>query len=89
MWIDGIKDSNDTYYWNTSENTLTPILDKYWCNNMANCAGGKGRDHAVLNIVCQTNKKFSQICLASRRQSEPGPFICKRVLKANEGRIIK
>jgi hypothetical protein len=87
MWIDGIKDFNENYYWNITEKNLTAIPDKYWCNNITNCSGGKGRDHVVLNIVCQLNKKTSQVCLASRRQSEPGPFICKRILTANEGKI--
>jgi hypothetical protein len=79
---------NDTYQWNVHENIVTPIIDKYWCDNIANCSGGKGRDHVVLNIVCQTNKTTSQVCLASRRQSEPGPFICKRTLKSNESKTI-
>jgi len=84
MWIDGLKGLNDIYRWNISNNSSIPIKDKYWCDNLTNCSGGKGRDHIVLNIVCQTNKRMSQICLASRRQSEPGPFICKRTLKPNE-----
>jgi hypothetical protein len=89
MWINGLKGLNDIYQWNIDESLFTPIKDKYWCDNIANCSGGKGRDHVVLNIVCQTNKKTSQICLATRRQSEPGPFICKRTLKANEGKTIR
>ena len=56
---------------------------------MTNCSGGKGRDHVVLNIICQSDKNTSQICLTSRRQSEPGPFICKRTLKENEGKVIR
>lgn len=89
MWIDGLRDSNDSYHWNIYENISTSISDRYWCDKMTNCSGGKGRDHVVLNIVCQTDKKFAQICLASRRQSEPGPYICKRTLKSNEGRLKK
>jgi hypothetical protein len=86
MWIDGIKDLNDTYYWNINENNVTKITDNYWCDNRKNCSGGKGRDHVVLNIVCQLNKEDFQVCLSSRRQLEPGPFICKRTLKSNEGK---
>ncbi len=88
MWIDGLKGLNNIYNWNIHGNSLTTITEKYWCDNITNCLGGKERDHVVLNIVCQTNEKTSQVCLASRRQSEPGPFICKRVLTANEGKRI-
>ncbi|CAF0912575.1 unnamed protein product [Adineta ricciae] len=84
MWVDGVKGFNNEYQWNTSENVLTSIPDKYWCNQMRNCSGGKGREHVVLNIICQLNKNTAQPCLASRRESEPGPFICKRLLTVNE-----
>ena len=89
MWIDGLRGFNDSYGWNTSEESLTSVPEKYWCENFGNCSGGKGRDHLVLNIICQTSKQTAQVCLASRRQSEPGPFICKRTLRTNEGRIIR
>ena len=87
MWIDGIKTFDENYSWNISEKNLTEIPEKYWCDQIKNCSGGKGRDHVVLNIVCRLSRKTFQVCLASRRQSEPGPFICKRTLKANEGKI--
>jgi hypothetical protein len=86
MWIDGSKGLNNFYQWNISGNYLTPIPDKFWCDNISHCLGGKGRDHIVLNIVCQTNKRIAQVCLGSRRQTEPGPFICKRTLRANESK---
>lgn len=84
MWIDGLRSSETFYGWNIHSDHLTEIDEKYWCDNQTSCLGGKGRDHVVLNIVCQTNEKLSRVCLASRRQSEPGPFICKRTLKGNE-----
>jgi hypothetical protein len=79
---------NEIYHWNITGDILTPITDRFWCDNITNCSGGKERDHVVLNIVCQSDKKVPRVCLASRRQSEPGPFICKRTLKDNEGKII-
>ena len=88
MWIDGSRGLNDLYRWNISGNQLTAISEKYWCDNISHCLGGKGREHVVLNIVCQKNKTTTQLCLASRRHSEPGPFICKRSLRDQEGRII-
>lgn len=87
MWIDGSKGLNDIYRWNLSGQGLANIDDKYWCDMNGSCLGGKGRDHVVLNIVCQSEGNDTQICLASRRQSEPGPFICKRRLTDNEGKI--
>lgn len=89
MWIDGSRDLNNLYRWNITSNQLSAISDKYWCDNISQCLGGKGRDHIVLNIVCHTNKSTAQVCLASRRYSEPGPFICKRTLRDNEGKIIR
>ena len=86
MWIDGLRSSETFYGWKIHDDHLTEIDEKYWCNNQSSCLGGKGRDHIVLNIVCQTKDKLSQVCLASRRQSEPGPFICKRTLRQNESR---
>ncbi|UJR33001.1 hypothetical protein I4U23_020461 [Adineta vaga] len=88
MWIDGIKGFYDDYQWAINENSLTPIPDKFWCDQMNNCSGEKGREHVVLNIVCQLNKTTFQPCLASRRDSEPGPFICKRILTENEIPIV-
>lgn len=88
MWIDGLRSSETFYGWNIHSDHLTEIHENYWCNNQSNCMGGKGRDHVVLNIVCQTNAKLTRVCLASRRQSEPGPFICKRTLKGNESKSI-
>ncbi|CAF1375263.1 unnamed protein product [Adineta steineri] len=86
IWIDGLRgwDSNNIYHWNISGDVLTTINDKYWCNTMTNCSGGKGRDHVILNIICQPNEKDLQVCLSSRPKSEPGPFICKRTLTKNE-----
>jgi hypothetical protein len=89
MWIDGSKGLNNIYRWNISGSQLSAISEKYWCDNVSHCLGGKGRDHIVLNIVCHTNKSTAHVCLASRRYSEPGPFICKRTLRANESRIIR
>lgn len=89
MWIDGTKGLKDIYRWNRSGQGLTDIEDKYWCETNGSCLGGKGRDHVVLNIVCQLHNRNMQTCLASRRQSEPGPFICKRRLTANEESISK
>jgi hypothetical protein len=77
---------NDIYQWNTTDQRLTPISDDLWCSKQSNCSGGKGRDHVVLNIVCQCDDKRHQICLATRRASEPGPFICKRRLIPGEGK---
>lgn len=103
MWINGIRsrsmqwirnviilcdfvlDSEDQYHWNV---TYGAIPDHLWCDQKANCSGGKGRDHIVLNIICQTNDNRQQICLASRRASEPGPFVCKRRLTDHEGKTI-
>lgn len=78
---------NDAYEWNTTGRLLTPIPEDYWCNRLSNCSGGKGREHVVLNVACQSNGSAVQACLSSRRESEPGPFICKRVLTANESTI--
>ena len=76
---------NETYQWSYGNRGLMPIMDHWWCDQIGNCSGGKGRDHVVLNIVCENQNKRQQICLASRRHSEPGPFICKRRLTENEG----
>ena len=74
----------NSYHWDIDENTFAPIRDQYWCENRTECAGGKGGDAVVLNIVCRSNDSAHQVCLATRRPSEPAPFICKRPLRNDE-----
>ena len=80
---------DDKYRWNIVENILTNINDTYWCNNMNSCSGDKEFNDVVLNIICQSNNGAFQTCLTSRRQSEPGPFVCKRTLRENESKLIE
>jgi hypothetical protein len=82
-----LLDINNIYQWNIGNQSVVSIGDHLWCERTSNCSGGQGRDHVVLNIVCQSENKSHQVCLASRRASEPGPFICKRVLTNNEGTL--
>ncbi|CAF5180993.1 unnamed protein product, partial [Rotaria magnacalcarata] len=85
MWIDGMKSSNNTYQWYTDDNVEATITDKYWCDKIMNCSGGRGNDYVALSISCQANSNSLQVCLASKRRSEPAPFVCKRTLRKNEG----
>ncbi|CAF3757932.1 unnamed protein product [Rotaria socialis] len=88
MWIDGVKSSNNTYRWYTDDNVEATITDKYWCDKIVNCSGGRGNDHVALSISCQANSNSLQACLASKRRSEPAPFACKRTLRKNEDVIL-
>ncbi|CAF2853038.1 unnamed protein product [Rotaria sp. Silwood2] len=88
LWIDGRKGFDNIYRWNINNRFSTAIPDKYWCDGKANCPGGKGRDHVVLSINCQADIEIFQACLASRLQSNPGPYICKRTLQKNEESVL-
>ncbi|CAF2061075.1 unnamed protein product [Rotaria magnacalcarata] len=88
MWIDGMKSSNNTYQWYTDDNIEATITDKYWCDKIMNCSGGRGNDYVALSISCQANSNSLQVCLASKRRSEPAPFVCKRTLRKNEEIIL-
>lgn len=53
------------------------------------CSGGRTNTDVALNIGCQLNMNTIQVCLTSKRRTEPAPFICKRKLKENEGKFFK
>lgn len=73
LWIDGIQqDNNRTYLW---KNGLEIIPDYLWCSK--NECTSVDRPRVMLNLLCKKN--HSLICLGTRLEWKPAPYVCKRI----------
>ena len=68
-WILG---NNRTYLW---KNGLETIPDHLWCAR--NECTSMGEPRVMLNLLCHRNS--SLICLGTRLEWKPAPYICKRI----------
>jgi hypothetical protein len=90
LWIDGVRQGysnrifqrmtyfgflladNRTYLW---KNGLESIPEHLWCPK--DQCNARDRNHVMLNLVC--NKTNPLICLGTRCEWRPAPYVCKRI----------
>ncbi|CAF3387940.1 unnamed protein product [Rotaria sp. Silwood1] len=82
IWIDGVRQANNkTYLWNNERDSIPKHL---WCPRKY-CTSMK-RERVMLNLLCKKNN--SLLCLGTRIEWHPAPYICKRVRPKDECPIL-